>query len=542
VLQTNQRASRKFTLAKLTKFSVLTVLLLSSTGIFADEVDFQKLKGIPILSAPAYSMEVAKADLQSSIMQQLKHLDNWKDFGGFPKNKAVAIEYRGPFENPLAPYLDRYKYITASVGYWGGAWGYDKLEDAQHAALGRCKGDCIPFLENDSVVLPEKLVRDYADYRQKYIASQIALLGKADKIVLIDRARSGPQVGTSRALSLAAPKPIIVGYPDQQQDYASACFDHVFQALLPADGNEKDYIAELTRVIGRGLYDPYHRAVNTVLDYTTSRDGRIMNQMARFAAHYQFEANPVHDKTLVLPPNLNEALADEVVQEIWVEGSARLTTSGLPLEIDQEVSLLAIKTNKHFYLGTQIRMPDDTGGCYVSMPFANKVLDVTSCSGSYVCAKKAVDGLLDTIRQRLRAEPFLAQDIQNEPFGPGEFGLKREYQPSHILGAPYYELSTYLIQTWAAESEDPFYSLYQRQRYMGLDEKRAAANKVIIFMKLNHVLTTSIHKNGNYGEPRPEEIQKFDAELNTAIADSITKACADMKSKMDGSVCELSPQ
>jgi hypothetical protein len=75
---------------------------------------------------------------------------------------------------------------------------------------------------------------------------------------------------------------------------------------------------------------------------------------------------------------------------------------------------------------------------------------------------------------------------------------------------------------------------------MGIDEERAKQLKVLLFLKLKHVLTISPHKNGTYSEPEPGEVSAFDTALSSAVATSIQKACSDMKSAMDGPVCKLS--
>lgn len=510
----------------------------TSTITRAQQFDIRGLRGIPVLSAKPDSFAEAKLYIESEIAKGLPRLQRWRsDFDELKEHKAVAVEYRAPFENPFAPYLYRFKYFAPSIGHWGGAWEYDTLEGAKEAALKNCEGSCVIYREDGKIGVQDHLVQEYISAKKAYFAAKIDELERSTKIVGLERALQASSVPAEVPIKLAPVYPIQISYPDHQQDYASACFDHVFYALLPEQ--EANWKTQLKSVVERGSYGTYQRSVNTVLDFDKPRNDRIMTRMARFASHIHYQEDPVSAKMLKLPRNIADALSGEIIEEIWVEGAVRITSDGLPLVVEEVASPLAIKTNKGFYLGVQIRVPNVNGGCYVSKPFAGKVMDLSKCGDSTSCILGATQVLLETARRTLKEEPFLAHDIDNEPFGPGEFGLKRQFEESKILGPPYYELATYTVQTWAAGSEDPFYSLYRRQDYMGVNPNRREGGKLFVFLKISYVLTVSSHKNGTYSEPSMAEISKVDLVTSSKIKEVIQRTCAAVGGQMDGGVCDV---
>lgn len=526
------------------------VIMLAVASLDAAAADLNNLKGIPFLDTKVEDREYVKQILQASIMERLKSLENWPgDYAALAKHKAIAVEYDKPSPNGFVPYLYRHEYIRPHVGYWGGAWEYDTLEGARERALAQCNRNCIVILEDDKVLITDAMVDEYLKARQDYIDSLVTKFTKAEKLVLVTRDAEAPKPAKTLNVRLSAASPISVGYPDWQQDYSSACQDRVFHALFPVAENEVDrYVRELSDRENRGIYGRYERTVNTTKDFTsrggsTDDGGRMTERMARFTKRYSFSSDPVTDKSVILEKNLSDALAGEVIQDLWVEGSVRVTHDGLPLIVDEKVSPLALRTNKAFYLGVQIRMPDDGDGCYVSKPFSNRVLDFTACAGDYACATNVTNTFLRTLKDAFQRRPLLAVEITNEEFAPGEFGMKREYQRSAVLGRPYYEFSTYTVETWVADEENPFYSLYQRQKFKGIDERRVKERQRLqLFLKVSHIFTRSVHKNGTYSEPERTQIAKFERAVKQSVTGAIQSACRSLKGTMNGTVCTVPRQ
>jgi hypothetical protein len=341
---------------------------------------------------------------------------------------------------------------------------------------------------------------------------------------------------------LPVSRPITIDYPDWQQDYESVCQDRVFYALLPIKHSKRAaYLKNLAKIENFGLYGSYTRALNTVSDFTAVREGRLMEKMAKFIRSYHFHSDPRLSKEIILPKNIDDALKGEVIQAIWIEGVTRITNSGLPLVIGDVVAPIAIKTNRGLYGGVEVRMPKVEGGCYVSKPFSNKVIDLSICAGDMPCARNVLNTLLRALKTSFTASPIGAEEIVNEEFAPGEFALKRERRPSEILGPPYYEISTYTVETWIADSENPWGSLYGRQTFKGLSEDRTnkAKDHLLLFLKVSHVLTTSVHRNGKYFEPATNEVAKFESVISKTTKDAVSTACEKLKGRIDSGVCAL---
>lgn len=210
----------------------------------------------------------------------------------------------------------------------------------------------------------------------------------------------------------------------------------------------------------------------------------------------------------------------------------------MPLIPSDALAPLAVLADDALYLGNLVRLPDGEGECYVGKPFSGKVFDVSVCKDRLLCAKQALTSLQENLRKVFSAPPFESGPITGEDFAPGEFGLKRVREPSTLLGPPAYEISTYTFQTWSADADNPFGSLYGRQDFYGVQDKRDAMLPIAyLFLKVTHVLTTSIHRNGVYSEPEPNQVSKAEKLVSAAVQDSIAKTCANIGGKMLQSVC-----
>ena len=154
----------------------------------AAAVDLNHLKGIPFLAANAEDREHVKNILQTSIMERLKSLENWPDdYARLPKHKAIAIDYDDPTPNGFAPYLYRHEYVRPHVGYWGGAWEYDTLEEARARAIAQCNRDCIVILADDELLITDAMIDAYLTARKDYIESLATKLKTAERLVLMTR-------------------------------------------------------------------------------------------------------------------------------------------------------------------------------------------------------------------------------------------------------------------------------------------------------------------------------------------------------------------
>jgi hypothetical protein len=525
-----------------------------SRGVASPAVDAHKLVGIPFVSpGEPETREQIVEQIKNSILHRLPELTGYpKDFDSLKQHKAVALRYRGADINPFVPYLYQHKYIYPIVDYWGGEWDADSLEEAKAEALKQCGvggGSCVLFLEDESVLVSDKMVSDYIGARDKFVSEQVAKLKAADMVVLVQRAAKlsvSASLPSADQFSPPSNKPLEVGYPDWQQDYASACQDRIFYALLPLGTQDAEETQNnLSRVNQTGIYGAYDRRVSTpdyaTEDFTTPDKDHLTEHMARFTRRYEFTSDAVSAKRVTLPENLRDVLAGQVIKEIWIEGSVRITHDNLPLIFDQYVAPVALRTDRGLYLGVQVKMPSEGfGDCYVGKPFSGKVLELAGAVSKPDYAKKALSTLLSSIQSTFSAEPIAADLIVTETFGPGEFGMNREHKPSYLLGAPYYESSTYTIETWAAEEDNPFGSLYGRESFKGArSDHLQRADQIYFFLKVSHVHTRAVHKNDTYSDPSIVEIEKIDDGVNKATTRALTSACSSLKGTFDGAMCKI---
>jgi hypothetical protein len=162
-----------------------------------------------------------------------------------------------------------------------------------------------------------------AKVRDNYIKKQLEAVRASEKILLVDREQGIAPIATPEGANIhpGAKRPIKIGYPDDQQDYSSACQERVFYGLIPVKESDiESYKDKLVKLEEVGLYGSYQRSLNTVLDYTTPREGRMMDRIAKFTDKYIFSSDPLSDNSLILPKNIKDVLSGEIVREIWVEG------------------------------------------------------------------------------------------------------------------------------------------------------------------------------------------------------------------------------
>jgi hypothetical protein len=333
-------------------------------------VVIDNLIGIPFMrvNQPENRSQIT-AVLTQYIKMRLTQLDNWPaDYSARPLQKAVAVRYQGMSVDFLfTPYEYRQDSIRPHIGYWGGGWGYDSSQEAVTSAMKECGESCVIFLENENVVGMDALVDDYIRARQQHIDRQKREMAKANVIVVIDRAKLGTAVARatgSKAIPFTPDDHLILGYPDFDHDYLSACNDLVFYAFLPVSrSQEAQSLRRMTQMESANLYGFYSRSAGLARDYLKAAPGRLVDSMAHFTRHFTFATDPRSNKYLVLPKSLDEALSGQTIKKVWVEGSIRLAPDGSPLVADVRVSPLALQTDQHFYLGIEIHMPDDGGSC-----------------------------------------------------------------------------------------------------------------------------------------------------------------------------------
>jgi hypothetical protein len=531
-----------------------TLTLLTGFNMIADAQE-NVLKDMIGIYEEIPSRDSIKSIIHQGIMDMLPEEEPWKKrYDTLPKHKSIAIGYGSRmYRKFLAVLMYSLKNINSNITDCFAVWDYKKTKQAIKGALEECKKDtlednfkCFTIMIDDSLIIPETLIDEYINTYKECRKKRTEILEKAKKIYLIDNAFQSIgflKKDSMNSYNISTHQPLHVGYPDEQQDYAYACQKRVLYALKPIKNNEINQVKlKLDSICNAHFYGEYYRSVNTVFDFLKSTPDSMAEKMCHFSNHFKFISNPVKDSSIILPTNLEEALKEEVIEEIWVESSVRITEKGTPLVIDDKARPLAIMTDKGFYLGIQIKTPDPGHRCYVSKPFTNKVVQFSVCIDDISCAEKVQNILFETIQKNLFSDPIGATIIQDGEFGPGEFWMERQFKPSLVLGSPYYERTTYTVQSFVADKDDPWYSLYDRFVYKGVNKGNNSLKKgkeLYLFLKVNYILTYSAHKNGTYSEPNEMTIKKYNETLHKVIEKSLSEACVKLQGNMNSSICEI---
>lgn len=542
-------------------YCIIIVLFVILPVCKAQTITFKDLIGIPFLSdKDTLTRLQATTQIKNDIFEYLKGLQNWPErWDTLKGQKAITIRYGSLNANAFVPYLYRHRYVSYYVNGWGGAWDYKSLDSAKQSSLKECMAVPYPdnykylnFLVNDNVNIPDSMVTEFLKFRKNFIFEQQNKLGKSTKGIILDSAiyfakRKNANSLPDSNIRLTYPDKIKIGYPDNQQDYASACQDRVFYGLLPVPNEKKEEVlGKLSKIINTGTYNLYYRSYNTIMDYKDSipnrHPERYMEKICNFSNHIVYKSDPRKDSLLTLPMNLEEAFKGHIIKEVWVEGACRYTEKGIPLEVSEYAKPLAILSDKGLFIGVQFKMPDDGDRCYVSAPFKNKIISMTLCLNNMECAKEVINALSTAIENTLSKAPFSGIKLQPTTLLEGELDMGRLYQPSLIFGSPYFEYSTYSFKTSVAYTDNPFYSLYNRQIYRGVNKDNVSPNsekELYAFLEFNYTLKRAVHKNGKYLDPDDEEKVKFEIALRKTLKDALLKTCEQLKGKMQGSICEI---
>ncbi|MFL5354070.1 hypothetical protein [Archangium sp.] len=471
--------------------------------------------------------------------------------GAQHKAAAVCIEDPEPFSGMSFFETTFSAYVSA----WGVATNYEMQADANTAALHQCAlakdkyghQNCVCRLIADSSGPiedpPENWSKAIPSLRREMDAWSEERLRKSAMSVTLDvvssiapplETVSDDMQGSTPNVRLRAPEPVRLGYPDQQRDYASACHDRISYALLPVAGVDlsavESRLASLEPELGR-MYGCYSITVDTTEDPTVDW-GKPMERQCRYLDRIsQVDRMSVDGE--FLPSNWKNEVDVESISDIWVEGVVQVDERGFPLSKRPLARPIAIRTKAGLLLAVEIVAPRPNGGCNVSSPFYGKVFDFAGCSDPYECRYLSNEKLTQALELRLSQPPFGAERQKNVNLPPGEFRMERKEERSLVLGGAYYELATYRVLTWSADSENPPDSLYRRSTYRGLQ----AQDPRFLFLHLEHIYTVSKHRLGTYREPEAVDIKAYETTLRGVVPEVLTQVCASLAGRMIDSVC-----
>jgi hypothetical protein len=441
--------------------------------------------------------------------------------------------------------------FDAYVSAWGLAGDQSSQEDADKSALAECSSargkygheGCVCRViaragkivqkpsEWTATIEPLQLQLD-KENTERLLSSEI--LRPLDA-VLADAVSSSTTVKGQPVLDirLQAAKPLELGYPDEQQDYASACHDRISYSLYRATEAERVKVATELGAVERGrMYGCYRISVDTTKN-PRNNPHRPSERQCRYLDFVDLtkEAASLQE---MLPPNWRELPQLRTMSGLWVESVARVDEDGTPVLKRPLARPIAVQDAEGLLIAVEITAPEPNGGCYVAKPFQGKVFDFTGCSSVDECRSHAAAALLSNLRARLANNPFGAEWVADEALPPGEFRLKREKLPSLVLGGAYYEWAKYAILTWTAESADPFGSLYGRSTFRGLN-----SGGTFMFLRLEHIYTISKHKLGTYREPNEREVESYVLALRDLVPTTLKQTCDSLSGTLNEQVCAL---
>jgi hypothetical protein len=180
-------------------------------------------------------------------------------------------------------------------------------------------------------------------------------------------------------------------------------------------------------------------------------------QRCRFVRHVQLKRSDQAFSQISLPLDTGPTL------DVWIECAVRVDLTGLPLaEASSRAMPILVQANGTLYEVIQEFLPSERS-CMMAVHFSGKALDLTSCKEDTTCLQRALDVYKSALRHEFSASPMGTSEIHDQPVPPGEMWMRRAYQASHILGSPYFELSTYTFKFWFTVSESGDFSLTPRK-------------------------------------------------------------------------------
>lgn len=337
------------------------------------------------------------------------------------------------------------------------------------------------------------------------------------------------------SIRLRAPKPVGLGYPDADRDYASVCHGRISYALFKPDSvKASEAKLQLSSVDMGKLYGCYDIPVDTIIPAIPLKipKGMPVEHQCRYLATIKGQ----DILNVVLPINLKKAINTNDLTEIVVESVVRVDEMGRPLAKLPVARPVALRFGTNMLLAVEIVAPEPDGRCYVGAPFSGKLFDFSACKNAVKCRHDAGKAIIEAISSALSKKPFGAMRLSSEQLPPGEFRLHRQDQPSLVLGGAYYEKTIYTINVWSASSEDPFGSLYGRSGFRGEN----ASDPRFFFLRLEHIYTVSKNRLGTFREPEDSEIRSYENELIEVVPRALREVCSELNSRIVDGVCLLS--
>jgi hypothetical protein len=152
-------------------------------------------------------------------------------------------------------------------------------------------------------------------------------------------------------------------------------------------------------------------------------------------------------------------LRGETIYDLWIEGAARVSSKGLPLEKLPNTRPIALSTDKATYLVVEQVRPSEEFARQLAVSGQRlfSFENYADLRGSILNVMRLFN---EELEKNFSASPLLARRASDEPQLDGEMILKRERGKSFVIGRESwlpaifnsaYELSTYTVKWYSAD-------------------------------------------------------------------------------------------
>jgi hypothetical protein len=506
-----------------------------------------QLVGLPKL--PPLTKELAAAEMRRfylGVFDELAANAKLRPFESLPGEKVAVACLTRPQDLITPPWVT--SPVPWGVLKWSRNYGASNVDAARQGAVAYCeaykgadviKGNCtcIPVLEGNDA----RLVIDDA-YVEKYLATATELAKKTTQASYTDVIDTESEGSKSRvdgpSVLLNLKHPIQLGNPDGDRDYAEACQGRVGYAWLPVEVNRQVELSRrLVQLQDSGLYGCYTISVNTTLEPRSVAAGKAAERRCRFTS-----SSPSGELPLLEPKTkeyLSKLFPSEKVKRVWGGGVVEVDDRNVPFGTHKLTSPLYVEMESgKGFRAVMVMEPENGIGCYVGKPFSNLVFDLAKCEPRRTCEIDAETALFQELENQFTSPPIAASRILGS-LPPGEIRFERLYKPSLIIGAPFFEMSTYMAKFWSADSDNPLYSAYERSSFKGISTGagKFATPRIKIFLEFTHFFTRSANVRGVYSEPDDAQANKYSEVIGDKVAQAISSACSIMGGTMKDRIC-----
>lgn len=239
---------------------------------------------------------------------------------------------------------------------------------------------------------------------------------------------------------------------------------------------------------------------------------------------------PLENRAKIALPSYFDDLSPSSIIAIWVEASVRTDDKGVPLgEVLPRVRPVWIETDHGSYTVRENLASGQEPSCSMEVALNEKIIDLSGCSDSN-CYVQTLNALRAAVVHAFSLPPLEASLVMDQPIPPGEIWLRRAYKPSLILGRPYFELTTYVLQLWPSTSERPT---------PAWDFMPPTRDVKAVYLNVSQSITTAVGVKGTFSEPSEAESRKFKEAVSRGVRNAVVSTCERLKGHVIESSCSV---